>query len=232
MIRLLALLLGLFPAALAAQVLPQPSAENPRIQSIRWIPDQEVVLTTLPKTGLTVMLEPGEQVSRVSVENQGLLDIRVSPELDSFLILPLVEQLASGFLVQTDRREYRFRVRSDTGLTAAYLVKFEFDATPPELPASVPEPTGEQWRYRLKGDRSVRPQDISDDGVRTRITFGPEQALPAVFAIGPTGKEEVVNGYMRNGIFVIDRVHAELVFRIDKDKASARRNRSPERRDG
>ena len=149
MIRLFALMLGLFPAVLAAQVLPQPSAENPRIQSIRWTPNQEVVLTTLPQMGLTVMLEPGEQVNRVSVENQGLLDIRVSPELDSFLILPLVDQLASAFLVQTDRRDYRFRVRSDTGLTAAYLVKFEFDAAPPASSVTIAEPTGEKWRYRL-----------------------------------------------------------------------------------
>jgi type IV secretion system protein VirB9 len=45
-----------------------------------------------------------------------------------------------------------------------------------------------------------------------------------VFAIGPTGDEQVVDGYMRDGLFVIDRVHEELVFRIDKAMATARRS--------
>lgn len=86
----------------------------------------------------------------------------------------------------------------------------------------------ELWNYRLKGDRTVLPQSISDDGRQTHIRFAPKQSLPAIFAIGPTGNEEVVNGHMRNDVFVIDRVHAELVFRIDKDKATARRNDRPE----
>ncbi len=232
MTRLICLLAWILPSALAAQIVPQPSAENPRIQSVRWMPNEEVLLTTLPKTGLTVMLEPGEQVERVSVENQSVLDIRVSPELDSMLILPLVDQLASGFLVQTDRRDYRFTVRSDTSLLAAYLVKFDFGSAQTGALETAPKATGEQWFYSFKGDRSVRPEQVSDDGLRTRIVFGTDQALPAVFAIGPTGKEEVVNGYMRGGIFVIDRVHSELVFRIDKDKATARRNRSSEKLGG
>ena len=69
---------------------------------------------------------------------------------------------------------------------------------------------------------------MTDDGLKTRITYAPGQALPAVFAIGPSGEEEVVNGYMRDDIFVIDRVYGELVFRIDREKATARRNDTPE----
>ena len=80
----------------------------------------------------------------------------------------------------------------------------------------------------MRGDRAVRPADLSDDGYKTRITYAPGQVLPAVFAIGPTGEEEVVNGYMRGDVFVIDRVYGELVFRIDKEAATARRNEAPE----
>jgi len=44
-----------------------------------------------------------------------------------------------------------------------------------------------------------------------------------VFGIGYNGEEEVVDGYMRDGVFTIDRVYGELVFRIDKKRARARR---------
>jgi len=232
MTRLAAILLLLVPAIGSAQILPNPSAENPRIQSIQWAPSQEVILTTLPKTGLTVMLEPGEQIRRVSVDDENRLEIRVSHERDSFLVLPLTEEQSSALLVQTDRRDYRFSVQSGAGLTAAYLVKFDFGQSTPPTAEQPAMPTGESWSYRVRGDRSVRPASIQDDGVRTQIRFAADQALPAVFSIGPTGKEQVVNGYMRGSVFEIDRVHAELVFRIDKDKATARRSRSPEKNDG
>lgn len=214
---------------LAAQTLPQPSAENPRIQSVAWEAGQEFALTALPYTGLTVMLEPGEQIRRISLDDPSAIDVRVSAEADSFLVLPLIEPVETAMIVQTDRRDYRFTVQTATALTSAYLVTFQYgnalyEEPQPEVLAPIPEPTGELWSYRLRGDRSVRPSRISDDGVRTTIEFPPEQDLPAVFAIGPTGDEQVVNGHMRGGVFVIDRIHAELVFRIDKDKATARRN--------
>ena len=74
----------------------------------------------------------------------------------------------------------------------------------------------------------MRPATIRDNGRKTVITYAPGQPLPAVFAIGATGDEEVVDGYMRGEAFVIDRVHSELVFRIDKKKARAIRRDEPE----
>lgn len=87
----------------------------------------------------------------------------------------------------------------------------------------IPSPGGPEGGWRIRGDRSIRPARIHDDGVRTYLEWRPDQSLPAVFAIGPTGAEEVVDGYMRAGVFVIDRVHSRLVFRIDRDRAVASR---------
>lgn len=87
------------------------------------------------------------------------------------------------------------------------------------LHAGVPQLRSDTWTVR--GDRTLRPASISDDGVRTYLYWQPEQSLPAVFAVGPAGDEEVVDGYMRGGTFVIDRVHSRLVFRIDEKKAVA-----------
>lgn len=221
--------LMLMPAITLAQDLPRPDQDNPRLQTVAWVDEREVMLTALPQTGLTVMLEPGEEIRRVVLGQQGPLEVQVSAERDSFLILPRGELADLSLLVQTDRRNYPFRVRTESSLTAAYLVRFTYAAE--DLPLArgdAPAPDGNVWTYRLTGDRSVRPAAISDDGVRTAIAFAPDQPLPAVFAIGPTGEEEVVNGYMRDDLFVIDRVHGELVFRIDKAQASARRAKRPE----
>jgi type IV secretory pathway VirB9-like protein len=78
-------------------------------------------------------------------------------------------------------------------------------------------------RYKLSGAAELRPAQISDDGTHTYIVWAPDQALPAVFAVNARGTEEMVDGYMRNDIFTIDRVHPQLVFRIDKKLARAKR---------
>lgn len=220
------LLFALAALPAAAQTLPQPGADNPRIQTARWTPQSEVQLTALPGTGLTVMLEPGEQIRRATIDDPRAFDIRVSAERDSFLVLPTGFDPASALTVETDRRTYQFSLTTGDGLMAAYLVQFEFGSPPTstgQFEVAMPFELEATRSYRLRGDRAVRPASIEDDGIRTHITFAPRQPLPAVFAIGPGGDEQVVNGYMRGDIYVIDRIHDELVFRIDKEKATARR---------
>ncbi len=77
--------------------------------------------------------------------------------------------------------------------------------------------------YRLKGAAMLRPIRIGDDGVHTYIQWSDDQPIPAVFAIDSRGSEQIVDGYMRGELFTIDRVYPRLVFRIDRDKAEARR---------
>ena len=108
---------------------------------------------------------------------------------------------------------------------AAYVVRLQYVPLLAEFEEPSIEPFNDlTWGYRLRGDRAVRPLSVRDNGRKTVIEYADGQALPAVFAIGPSGDEEVVDGYMRGGFFVIDRVHEELVFRIDREKATAKRN--------
>lgn len=84
------------------------------------------------------------------------------------------------------------------------------------------------WSYRVRGADALKPASVRDDGEKTYIRFAPEQLLPAIFAISPTGDETLTNGYMRGEDFVLDRVWEELVFRIDHKKATAKRNEQPD----
>ncbi|VVS98526.1 TrbG/VirB9 family P-type conjugative transfer protein [Erythrobacter sp. EC-HK427] len=236
MIRALALpllLLAAFPAG--AQTVPDVQLDNPRIQRVHYAEGASVLLTIMPGSGTTIMLEPGEVIARVTLGSEFDYSVRVSPEGNSLLVLADHQAEESTMLVETDRRRYPFALRTGEGLTAAYLVRFTYGELPPAgAVAAAPEaPLPRQsWSYRLRGDDTVRPLRISDDGERTYITYHPEQALPAVFAIGQTGDEELVNGHMRGEQFVIDRVYAELVFRLDDERLRAQRNASPDREQG
>ena len=87
---------------------------------------------------------------------------------------------------------------------------------------------GRWWSYQVRGADALKPASVRDDGEKTYIRFSPDQLLPAIFAISPTGDETLTNGYMRGEDFVLDQVWEELVFRIDRKKATAKRNEQPD----
>lgn len=231
-----ALPLLLVSAPLAAEVIPEPGIANPRVQTVRWQAGQTIRLTALRQTGLTLMFDPGETITSVNAD-PALLTTRISSERDALLITPLQEGELGGVQVTTARRSYAFSIRTANDLMAAYLVRFESGspalaaapALQPMPPAFMPPAgAGQTWSYRVKGDRAVQPAKITDDGARTYISFAEGAALPAIFAVGPTGDEQVVNSYMREGRLVIDQVWPELVFRIDASKAVANRSAKPD----
>jgi type IV secretion system protein VirB9 len=107
----------------------------------------------------------------------------------------------------------------------AYTVRFRYpNAGAGASSDDAPSASGE-GRYRLGGDKALRPSEISDDGRHTYVRWPRDRALPAVYAISDTGQEMLVNGMMRDDVFVIDSVSQKLVFRIDKAVATAARVR-------
>ena len=224
--------LSMLAAPAAADIIPMPDLESPRIQSANWVAGETVVLTALPDTPLTVMLEPGDQILRVTLSNDRNWAVKVSDELDSLTLLPTLSAEEALLTVATANRTHEFRLQTGNGLMAAYLVRLNFGAPVAEpAPIEVSTAPGDRLgSYRMRGDRDIRPSDIFDDGRKTWIAFAPDRPLPAVFAIGASGKEEVVNGYMRGDFYVLDRVYERLVFRIDREKATARRSVQGERR--
>ncbi|MEL7217252.1 MAG: TrbG/VirB9 family P-type conjugative transfer protein, partial [Pseudomonadota bacterium] len=203
MIRLVPFVALAWSSVAMAQILPTPNAESPRIQSVAWQADQTVALTALPDSTLTVMLEPGESIQRAVLTGNQLWEVSITPENNSFQVKPLINAAPATLSVETNRRQYQFSLEASESLMAAYVVRFEFEAPlVQQSVAPVAEINDLAWSYRLRGDRSVRPVSIRDNGSKTVIEYAPDQPLPAVFAIGATGDEEVVDGYMREGRFV------------------------------
>jgi len=54
---------------------------------------------------------------------------------------------------------------------------------------------------------------MCDDGQSTYFAFGPDEDLPAIFAVDPDGGEAVVNSHMFDGYIVVDRIAPGFVLR-------------------
>lgn len=226
---LLLFLAGLaFAAApLSAQVRPKLGTGDPRIQSVDYAPDQVFLLQGAIGYSVTVELSPDEQVENVAVGDSSAWQVTANHRGDHLFVKALQGGVATNMTVVTSVRLYNFQLEplAGAGGDMAYTIRFRYPNAASAASDDAPSAIGE-GRYRLGGDKSLRPSEISDDGKHTYIRWPRDRALPAVYAIGDTGQEMLVNGMMRDDIFVIDSVSQKLVFRIDKAVATASRVRT------
>lgn len=219
-----ALGLLLVPAASLAQVSPSPSLDDPRFQTIVYEPNMPVRLVAFPDASLKLMFHAREAIRRVVLSDSTAFTASVMERGDTIEIRPQHAGASATLKVETDQHDYQFTLETGEGLAAAYVVRYiAGKETAAAVSTAQPLPGAALHSYRLSGARVLRPDSINDDGLRTFIQWGEGRPLPAVFGIGPSGGEELVAGYMRDDRFVIDRVYPELVFRFDKEVATARR---------
>ena len=73
------------------------------------------------------------------------------------------------------------------------------------------------FNYRLKGDDSIRPVRVFDDGKKTYIQISEtakNREAPVLVVIGADGKQEMVNYRVKDDMYIVDRLFekAELIL--------------------
>lgn len=220
---LFALAMALAAAPLPAQVQPRPGSGDPRVQVVDYSEDQVVQLQALPGYQLTVELSPDEQIENVAVGDSAAWQVTPNRRGDHLFVKPIQAGISTNMTVVTNVRVYLFELLPLGGTSSdmAFTVRFSY---PGAAGADGTEAAAEQLvegRYRVSGARSLRPSRISDDGLHTYIEWPRDRAIPATYALDASGRESLVNGMMRDDIFVIDGVARRLLFRIDRDIARA-----------
>ena len=221
--RSILLALALIAVPLAAQVRPQAApGGDPRVQTVEYKADQVVSLDVAQGYQLMLEFAPDERIESVAVGDSAAWQVTPNRTGDRVFVKPL-QALPSNLTVVTSARIYAFELNPLFGPSPemAYVVRFTYPAATAEL--AVDAPATVAGRYRLSGARALRPSRISDDGIHTYIEWPRDRALPAVYALDERGQESLVNGMMRDDLFVIDAVVSRLVFRIDSDVARAER---------
>jgi len=226
---------------------PVPSAGDSRIQTAIWHPDEMVHVRVGSATPLTMQFGQDEHITNVTMADARPWAVTVARDAGSLTVRFLPNAVMTSMIVRTDRRTYLLELEPNEAF-AAIMLRFSVVANSSPPSAQPPSPFSPQaqflpqsqaanvsaagQRYRLTGDKALRPDAISDDGQRTYIRWSEDKALPAVFAVDETGREMTIDGFMRNGAYTIDRVWPELVFRIDRHKAVAVRLNPPKPKAG
>lgn len=221
---LLVLALALAAAPASAQIRPQAGQGDPRIQSVEYDADQVVQIQAAPGYQVTLELGSDEQIENVAVGDSGAWQVTANRIGSRVFIKPIQASVSTNMTVVTNVRIYAFELVPLGGPSPdmAYTIRFRYPAPAAALASAEAELIIE-GRYRLSGAPTLRPSRISDDGRHTYIEFPRDRALPAIYAVDDRGQESLVNGMMRDDLFVIDAVVPRLVFRIDQHVARATR---------
>jgi type IV secretion system protein VirB9 len=214
-----ALLLAL-PAI--AERSPLPGAEDPRIQTVGYDPADVVVLRVAPGYAVAIEFSPDERIENVAVGNSGAWQVTPNRRADHLFVKPLRGATETNLVVITDSRRYSFSLLPLFGPTRdmPFVVRFSY---PPPPPPPAPAVQVVLTPYAIRGDKSVRPAEMFDDGRFTSIIWPLEMVQPAVFSVGADGREAIVNGVVRDGAYMVEGIAAKFVFRRGRDTATARR---------
>lgn len=224
MIRLLPLLaaLGLLAAPLAAEVVPTPGLTDPRIQSVAYDRDEVVALRLAEGFAVTIRFSPDERIELVTLGDPGGWQAQVSRRADALVVKPAGGAQPTNLTVITDQRSYAFALYESSA--AAQIQPFVLNFVYPAIRQEAEQAATEKpARYELKGDRPLWPESISDDGQFTSLRWAEDAALPAVYQEDQQGQLALVNGLMRDGVFVIEGLPTRLVFIRGKARATALR---------
>ena len=108
-------------------------------------------------------------------------------------------------------------------VAVAAFAASQFPGTLPAAAQAATHTAVQPVEYRLGGAKALYPSKIWDDGHYTYIEWPTNAELPAVFSRGSDGAEVIAEGVMMGDDYVLDRVHTLLIFRIDRQVASATR---------
>ncbi|MBA2932605.1 TrbG/VirB9 family P-type conjugative transfer protein [Sphingomonas sp. CGMCC 1.13654] len=190
-----------------------------------YAPNRSWSINTAPGGTSFIMLTPGERIDTVVMSDPGAYQVAVTAARDGLYLRQKRPDARGTMTVSAGSRIYAIDVTSDPNQPAPYVVAFKnvAAAAVPAAEGQSATPVAASGSYKLTGDKDVRPLSVSDDGSKTYIRWAPDQSIPAVFALEGASGEETINGYMRDGVFTIDRVYERLIFRIDKAVATAAR---------
>lgn len=222
----LAFLAALLATQAVGQVRPVASGSDPMQQTVQFAADQTVVLEAAPGFQLTVEFADDEKIRSAAAGDASAWQISAPQNSNHLFVRPSPGAPTTNLTVVTNRHTYYFLLASIEKMTSqnALSVRFVYPQVAAEtVKPAVEIPQKSSGNYRVTGASQLRPSLIWDDGQKTYLDWPEDAELPAIFAVDVQGNETLVNGYVRQGKFVIDAVYPRLLFRLDRLMARADR---------
>lgn len=194
------------------------AASDPRIQTLPYDAGRVYELPVSPGYASIVEFEPDELVDSVVLGDGDGWQVTLTSEANRLVIKPAAGAMTTNLIVVSSKRRYLFLLSPSRMGRDIHALRFSFGEDAQIAEAGVPA------RYRFRGDRSLIPKDMADNGGTTTINWPSQTALPAVFAFDRDGKEMLVRSRATGAGYIIQGIHDRYVFRLGDSMAIARRD--------
>jgi type IV secretion system protein VirB9 len=199
-----------------------------RIRSLFFVPDQVVRLRGWVGYHVDLEFELGE--SFVTLGGGDLAGLTYGAYANHLVLKPKAPTIRTNLTVFTNKRTYVIDYAVAAGRPdpmadeLVYSLRFAYPPIPGPAPAqqiaqdlaASPRARYQNMDYWYCGHALLQPVAASDDGVHTRLRFGPAAELPAIFVKSDDGSESLLNYSMEGPDLVIHRLARHLILRRGK----------------
>jgi type IV secretion system protein VirB9 len=222
---------------LAAAILSaSPARADPRITTHFFQPNEVVAIHGRGDTQSTIAFAPDERIENIAVGDSVGWQVAPNKRADLLFLKPTKAGARTNMTVVTDQRTYLFDLVSDGPRVApVYMMRFTYPAPPPKpvpekaietvaTPTPVappaPDPAMLDFAWTTRGDKSLLPSHLFDDGSSTFLAWPKDLPLPAILTGAASGSEGPVNYTTRGDYVVVDGVPAQIILRSGKQVAT------------
>jgi P-type conjugative transfer protein TrbG len=204
------------------------------VQVFAYDPGRVYEVWTAPLRVTTLTLSPGETLISKAAGDTVRWQIgetqsgEGSGQRVHVMIKPLQRGLETNLVLATSQRVYHLQLRSGAPDTFNAAIAWDVgavleapaasEAPPPPQLVTPQGPLDAGFRIAPKGRRPTwTPTAVMTDGVRTFLTFPAgvtATETPALFAVAPDGRSQLVNYRQQGGIWVVDRVLDAAELRV------------------
>jgi type IV secretion system protein VirB9 len=208
-----------------AETTPRPFAQDSRIRSFTYDEHEVFRLDTYMRFITSIEFAPGENIESVQMGDSESWQIVRLDRGDVLSVKPLIEGAYTNMTVYTNLRPYTFELRARQGQVGSpnlnYRVSFRYPQDEARTRHAAIERAArpKDYNYHAAGDAaSIKPVQVYDDGKRTIFVFPENARRPGIFAVGPDGRESIVNVRHDANASIVDRVSDRWTIRIGDEE--------------
>lgn len=196
---------------------------------IRYVTFNNNDVTTIQAAiGVSTMIElsPNEVIETVSAGDTKGWSIVPKKGSRYLFVKPLVESAWTNVNIVTNRRSYSLLLQStrDRRAAVSFQVRFKYpdedvnarllaqaqdNARNPNLKNI--DPANLNYDYAYKGDDSLKPRVVFDDGTKMFLEFTGD--IPAIFVVDEKGRESLVNLRTEGQYTIVDKTARQFTLR-------------------
>lgn len=234
---------GLLAVAVCAAVPGVAFARDARIRYVTFNNDNVVTIQAGVGVSTMIQLSPNELIETISAGDTKGWSIVPKKGSGILFVKPLVEKAETNVNIVTNKRVYSLLLigSRDPQMKSAFQVRFKYpdEDVNARLLAQAEErarnpslnnlnPGDLNYDYAYKGDDSLKPRVVFDDGKKMFLQFTGD--VPAIFGVEGKDRESLVNLRTEGEYTIVDKVAPQFTLRAGDKSLCLYNRQSPAQR--